>query len=95
MYIDRRTDAEWAADIVSAFPKSWQDGLLSSWAKEHDDDRRTGNLGLLERVRTLADSARGGISPDGKRWIACKPGFFPMCGGLCVCGRRRSTASNS
>lgn len=64
MYIDRRTDAEWAADIVSAFPKSWQDGLLSSWAKEHDDDRRTGNLGLLERVRTLADSARGGISPD-------------------------------
>lgn len=29
------------------------------------------------------------------RLKACKPGFFPMCGGLCVCGRRRSTASNS
>ena len=41
MYIDRRTDAEWAADIVSAFPRSWQDRLLSSWTKEHDDDSRT------------------------------------------------------
>lgn len=64
MYVDRRTDAEWAGDIVGAFPRSWQDRLLSSWTTEHQADYRAGNLSLLQRVRTLADSARGGISPD-------------------------------
>lgn len=62
--IDRRPDHEWAASIVDKFPRSWQTRLFSKWQSDHQGDRYTANITLLGRVRRLADSGRGGISPD-------------------------------
>ena len=55
---DRRTDAEWARDNVERFPRSWRARLLTAWHRAHHRDRRTGNLSLLARVRTLSDAER-------------------------------------
>lgn len=62
--IDRRTDNEWALDMVDRFPRSWQSLLVGKWRTQHQADYRAANLALLGRVRKLADSGRGGISPD-------------------------------
>src|SRR5205085_3782916 len=58
------SDREWALDNVDRFPRSWQARLLDRWRRDHHRERAAGNLALLQRVRTLSDSARGGIRPD-------------------------------
>lgn len=65
-------DREWALQSVDTFPRSWQARLLDRWRRDHRADRTAGNLGLLRRVRTLADSARGGIRPDAGDMEICQ-----------------------
>lgn len=62
--IDRRTDNVWSQSIVEKFPRTWQAKLLARWRPAHRADSYKANLTLLERVRKLSDSGRGGISPD-------------------------------
>lgn len=72
IFMDRRTDNEWALSVVDKFPRSWQSKLIVKWHKEHQGDYREANLTLLGRVRKLADSARGGISPDANDHDICQ-----------------------
>lgn len=68
------SDREWALQSVDTFPRSWQARLIDRWHRdrrgggadwrEKEARRASGNSRLLARVRTLADSARGGIRPD-------------------------------
>lgn len=71
----RRSDHEWAADLVDRFPRSWQARIMGRWtidrgADDADWGERIGpiypaaNNALRERVDKLSNSARGGISPD-------------------------------
>jgi len=50
--------------VVDKFPRSWQSLLVSRWRTAHHVSRYDSNLSLLSRVHKLADSGRGGISPD-------------------------------
>lgn len=70
--IDRRSDNEWALSVVDKFPRSWQSKLIGKWHSQHQGDYRAANLALLGRVRKLADSARGGISPDANDHDICQ-----------------------
>jgi hypothetical protein len=71
----RRSDHEWAADLVDRFPRSWQARIMGRWTIDRGSDdaewgERIGriypaaNNALRERVDKLSNSARGGISPD-------------------------------
>lgn len=50
--------------MVDKFPRSWQSKLITRWHTQHHTDSYKANITLLSRVRKLADSGRGGISPD-------------------------------
>lgn len=65
------SDREWALANVEQFPRSWQARILDRWRRDHHRDRQAGNLSLLRRVRTLGDTAKGGIRPDANDGEIC------------------------
>ena len=58
------SDAEWREGLIETLPNRWQSLFRRRHEREVRQDRRTGNLRLLMAVRTLCDSARGGLRMD-------------------------------
>ena len=44
--------------------------------RAHGASRRAANAGHVSLAQLKVIAPGGGLSPDGSRWIACKPGFF-------------------
>ena len=81
-----RTAAETPDLTIAADPKPS--------GRAHRPDRRTAHLGLGDdppSARPRQFVPGGGLSLDGSRWIACKPGFFCCRSGCC----RVSSAGSS